>query len=99
MVTKRGSFFFIMKIKIIRFRGLAHKIFQFGAVIGWAVKPPRKTIRQPKIPVNKNMMKVTVFRKNRFLNLYPRKSKIRTPAAKTKAGVIYQGLVIFCAGA
>ena len=69
MAVKRGNFFFSMKTKTTRFRGLAHKIFQLGAVIGWAVKPPRKTIRQPKIPVNKNMMKVTVFKKNRFLNL------------------------------
>ena len=74
-----------------RFSGLAQRIFQFGAVMGWAVNPPKNTIKQPNIPENRNKSMAMVLRKKVHFSFCRRKIRINVLTAKIKMGCIYQG--------
>jgi len=53
----RGSAFLKIKGITNKLSGLAHRIFQFGAVMGCAVKPPKNTIKIPTIPVKRRKIR------------------------------------------
>ncbi len=99
MKIKRGILFFNKKNSAIRFKGLAQSIFQFGAVMGCAVNPPKKTMRQPNIPVKRNKIKVSVLSRILFLSLQSANMSNAAPAAKINSGFRYQGLLISGLGA
>ena len=95
----RGSAFLKIKGITNKLSGLAHRIFQFGAVMGCAVKPPKNTIKTPTIPVKRRKIREMTFNNDRLLTYCKSRISSRHPRAKTKRGVPYQELDRFISGA
>ena len=88
-----------IKMRAKRFNGFAHRIFQLGAVIGCAVKPPRKTIRIPTIAEKRNIIKVMMLSSHVLWVFHNKIMIISELMLNMKMGVKYQGEINSLGGA